>query len=79
MIEEEAWHWILQQSSNEDLLECGNRNIVPILVAVVVQRAELVPDVQLLDVPDEVILPHLGIQWVTLKHEIIDLGQVVYS
>ena len=32
---------------------------MPILVAVVVQRIELVANVQLLDVSDEVVLPHL--------------------
>ena len=42
-----------------DELECGNCHIVPILVAVVVQRIELVAYVQLLDVSDEVVLPHL--------------------
>ena len=44
-----------------DELECGNCHIVPILVAVVVQRIELVANVQLLDVPDEVVLPHLEV------------------
>ena len=45
-----------------DELECGNCHIVPILVAVVVEGVELVADVQLLDVPDEVVLPHLETQ-----------------
>ena len=44
-----------------DELECGNCHIVPILVAVVVEGVELVADVQLLDVPDEVVLPHLEV------------------
>ena len=44
-----------------DELECGNSHIVPILVAVVVEGVELVADVQLLDVPDEVVLPHLEV------------------